>query len=446
MGTRMRTGIAAAVAVVLLAVGASLPATADEYDDQAAQNRARQEAVDAAMEALQTDLEHTDAALVETYAQLQGIEAQIPVAEAQLAAAEEKLLQLQREAAIIAERLVVAQAEEATITGQIEADGARSDEIRSAIGQMARDAYKGDMAASSLSAVLDAQSTEEFVEQSALASTALRTQTQALREMEQINGVNRNRQARLAAVREQITDLKAEADAKVVEAEAARAAAEAHKIELEGLRAEAEAKAAEIEAQLATQRAKEAELQAQQATLESELAAIVKAQAEEYARQEAARAAAAAAAAARGEPAPPPVGSTGSRPFRNPTSINPIYKTSDYGQRFHPILHYWRLHAGVDLRTYCGTPVYAPAGGTVQWAQYRYGFGNQVMLNHGIWNGRPLMSSSNHLSSFAVRGGQSVSQGQLIGYSGNTGTSAACHLHFEAYVNGKTVDPWPMIG
>jgi murein DD-endopeptidase MepM/ murein hydrolase activator NlpD len=67
------------------------------------------------------------------------------------------------------------------------------------------------------------------------------------------------------------------------------------------------------------------------------------------------------------------------------------------------------------------------------------------MVNHGYWNGNSLMSSYNHMSSFAVSAGQNVSQGQLLGYSGNTGTSAACHLHFEVYVNGATVDPWPLI-
>jgi murein DD-endopeptidase MepM/ murein hydrolase activator NlpD len=51
------------------------------------------------------------------------------------------------------------------------------------------------------------------------------------------------------------------------------------------------------------------------------------------------------------------------------------------------------------------------------------------------------MTSANHLSSFAVSSGQRVSRGQLIGYSGTTGTSTACHLHFEVYINGSTVDP-----
>ena len=440
---RIRGLVAGLVMAAIVATGLAMPATADTYDDQKAQNQARQAAVDQAMVDLEEELEDTDARLVQAYAELQGIQAQIPVAEEQLAFAEETLARLQREAAIIAERLVVAQDEETTITGQIEADTARADLTRVAIGQMARDAYKGDMAASSLSAVLDAQDTDEFVEQSAMASTALRTQTQALRDLEQINGVNRNRQARLAAVREQITALKAEADAKVVEAEAARAAAEARKLQLEDLQVQAERKTAEIESYRAGQLAMQAELEAQRAALQAQLNEIIRLQEEKRRAEEAA---AAAARAANKKPAPPsqPT-STAARPFNNPTSIQPMFITSDYGMRLHPILGYVRLHAGTDLRTYCGTPIYAGASGTVEWAMERYGFGNQVLINHGYWNNSSLMSSYNHLTSFATRNGARVNQGDLIGYSGNTGTSAACHLHFEVYVGGGTVDPAPLL-
>ena len=56
------------------------------------------------------------------------------------------------------------------------------------------------------------------------------------------------------------------------------------------------------------------------------------------------------------------------------------------------------------------------------------------------------MSSYNHMTSFTTHAGAQVSQGDLLGYSGNTGTSAACHLHFEVYVNGNTVNPRPLLG
>ena len=132
--------------------------------------------------------------------------------------------------------------------------------------------------------------------------------------------------------------------------------------------------------------------------------------------------------------------------FSNPTSIDPIYVTSEYGMRLHPILGYRRLHAGIDLRTYCNTPLYAPRDATVRWSQWRGGFGNQVMLDYGYLNGNSVMSSSNHLTRSVVSDGQRVSRGQLIGYAGNTGLSGACHLHFEVYLNGATTNPRPLLG
>ncbi|MCV2393730.1 peptidoglycan DD-metalloendopeptidase family protein [Actinotalea sp. M2MS4P-6] len=428
MRRQLRALMAALIGVALVTVGFAVPSQADEWDDKRAQNQARQDAVNKALDELSAELEETGQALIDAYAELQGIQAQIPVAEAQLKEAEDTLATLQREAAIIAQRLETATTLESEITTKIETDTQRADDLRAAIGRMARDAYKGDMTTSAMSAVLDSSSTDEFVQQSELASVALRTQTQALREVEQIVGVNRNREARLVAVREQITELKKEADQNVADAEVARQKAEARKADLVALEKEAKAKAAEIESQKASLQDQQAELEKQQAQLEADLKKIVAAQEE-----------------ARRKAGQTPIGSTASQPFINPSSVNPIYKTSDYGMRFHPILHYWRMHAGVDLRTWCNTPVYAAAAGTVEWAQYRAGYGNQVMLNNGYWNGKSLMSSYNHLSSFAVSAGQKVSQGQLIAYAGNTGTSAACHLHFEVYINGATTDPWPLI-
>jgi len=122
------------------------------------------------------------------------------------------------------------------------------------------------------------------------------------------------------------------------------------------------------------------------------------------------------------------------------------YVTSSYGMRLHPILHYWRLHAGTDFRAYCGTPIFAAAEGKVLWAKEIGGFGNQVMIDHGFVKGNSLMTSYNHLSRFAVHSGQYVSRGTIVGYAGTGGLSTGCHLHFEVYVNGHTVNPMSILG
>lgn len=108
--------------------------------------------------------------------------------------------------------------------------------------------------------------------------------------------------------------------------------------------------------------------------------------------------------------------------------------------RFHPILHYWRLHAGMDFAVACGTPVHAAASGRVISAGWGGGYGNRIVVGHGIERGVSLATTYNHLSRIVVSGG-SVSRGELIGYSGTTGSSTGCHLHFETYENGTPVNP-----
>ena len=122
-----------------------------------------------------------------------------------------------------------------------------------------------------------------------------------------------------------------------------------------------------------------------------------------------------------------------------------MHITSMYGWRVHPVLGYPRLHAGIDLRAYCGMSILAGRKGDVLWARYRSGYGNQVMVDHGDVNGNSVMSSYNHLQGFTVSAGSKVSGGDVVGYSGSTGTSTACHLHFEVYINGVTVDPYPYL-
>ena len=90
--------------------------------------------------------------------------------------------------------------------------------------------------------------------------------------------------------------------------------------------------------------------------------------------------------------------------------------------RYHPIFHVWRLHAGTDFRAYCGTPIMAAADGKVEWAKYVYGFGNQVMLYHGVVSGKVLYTSYNHLAQFAVSArteGQARSGRRLRGNHGH---------------------------
>ena len=96
------------------------------------------------------------------------------------------------------------------------------------------------------------------------------------------------------------------------------------------------------------------------------------------------------------------------------------------------------VHRGQDYVAQCGTSVLAAATGTVTFVGWhQYGGGNRVVVDHG--NG--LETTYNHLSSFSVTEGQTVSRGDVLALSGTTGASTGCHLHFEVQVNGEVVDP-----
>lgn len=115
--------------------------------------------------------------------------------------------------------------------------------------------------------------------------------------------------------------------------------------------------------------------------------------------------------------------------------------TSPYGMRFHPILHRWKLHDGTDFGASCGTPVRAAAPGRVVSRYYNAGYGNRVLVGHGWLKGASIVTAYNHLSGYAVRSGEHVDRGEIVGYVGTTGYSTGCHLHFMVYRNGSTVDP-----
>ena len=105
--------------------------------------------------------------------------------------------------------------------------------------------------------------------------------------------------------------------------------------------------------------------------------------------------------------------------------------TSPFGYRW------GRLHAGIDIGVPYGTPIHAAASGTVVLAGWTGGYGNYTCIDHG----GGMATCYGHQSSYAVSGGAQVSQGQVIGYVGNTGHSFGAHLHFEVRINGNPVDP-----
>lgn len=128
-----------------------------------------------------------------------------------------------------------------------------------------------------------------------------------------------------------------------------------------------------------------------------------------------------------------------------PTYIKPVnsnYVTSHFGYRDHPITHEWKLHTGVDWNAPMNTPVKASSSGVVVRASWFGAYGYCVDIQHVDGS----LTRYAHLNSFAVQYGQTVRQGQLIAYSGNTGASTGPHLHFELHLRGNLVNPLDYVG
>jgi murein DD-endopeptidase MepM/ murein hydrolase activator NlpD len=230
---------------------------------------------------------------------------------------------------------------------------------------------------------------------------------------------------------------------------------------LEQLKIEAEAAAQAAQAAADAAAAAVAEQETNEATLNAQLTVLTERRmateadyntgvAVRAAAEEARRAAAAAARAAALAAAPASGGGGGGAGSGTPAGVvnqsgwaKPTYGgiTSGFGNRLNPYSHVWRLHAGTDISSGCGKPIYAAHAGTVTYAAWNGSYGNFVLISHGnstdtayghIVNGGTLVSN-----------GQKVNSGDLIAYVGTTGGSTGCHLHFEVRVNGVATDAVP---
>lgn len=139
-------------------------------------------------------------------------------------------------------------------------------------------------------------------------------------------------------------------------------------------------------------------------------------------------------------------GSTGTSDFgSNPCGGGPVASGFGWPADAHSLSGnpYGPGHLGIDITAPEGSNVYAAGSGVVTMAQggWNYGYGNVIQIDHG--NGYVTVYA--HLSQYNVGVCQSVGQGTLIGYSGNTGNSFGAHLHFEIRVGGTNINPYDIV-
>ena len=120
-------------------------------------------------------------------------------------------------------------------------------------------------------------------------------------------------------------------------------------------------------------------------------------------------------------------------------SIWPVrgYLSAGFGNRLDPFTGQRDFHPGIDISTPIGTRIFAPADGVVLSAAVQGGYGNSLIMDHGYG----VVTRYGHLDAYAVRPGQRVRRGDLIGFVGNTGRSTGPHLHYEVWVRDQAQNP-----
>ena len=235
--------------------------------------------------------------------------------------------------------------------------------------------------------------------------------------------------------RQTVEELEAEAEEMALTNEANKAELEQRRVQLEADIASANALIAELESSVEGYNL----LRQEQEAADAELAALIAEKQSEY-QQALAKEAAAAAAAAGGGGSGGGGGSNANFNGDGTTFLWPSYTTlltSYFGNRESPGGIGSTNHKGIDIGASYGSSIWAAAAGTVTLASWNGGYGNCVIISHP--NGYSTLYA--HMSNIAVSAGQSVSQGQVVGYVGSTGNSTGPHLHFGVLSGGTYVNP-----
>jgi murein DD-endopeptidase MepM/ murein hydrolase activator NlpD len=381
--------------------------------------------IDAEVAQLRTQLQDTSKSLANAFIELHRTQAELPGAQQALTAASAAQVVADQHNEEVATALALAQANEAKAADALAKNALDTQAVQDQIGNMARDAYQQG-AVTGLSIALEAQSPEDFTNRMVMMDTVMRVRGATLRGLGTMEAEGRAVRAHLVAVREQVAALKVQAEAALTQATAARDLAAATKTKLDLLYAAQTSYAATVAAEKAAEVTRIKSMQAQSDAL---------------ARVLAARAKAAREAAARAHRTPSQSTSRSSSGFLSYPVNAPT--SSEFGMRFDPVMRRYQLHAGLDFAANCGTPVHAAADGDVIMAtpeSQSGGYGNRLVIDHGFVRGVDLTTTYNHLTSFVVTGGH-VSRGQVVAYSGTTGFSTGCHLHFETRQDGTPVNP-----
>ena len=478
-------GIASALALSLLVPAAK----ADDLTDRRDQVRAQQAAK-------KHDLNESSQALNAAAAAVSAAESQLAAAQAALAQTRVELAAAERFDIAMAAKLKAAKKRLAKAKAAVAENQKKLAAEKKLAGQIVRDQYQRQTNLLPIAVLVESNSTADLQTRLQWSTTMFDTSAATIKRTEILQAKLDAEKAKLAAIEKEIAaDRKRAADNLVVkrrlEAQATQQQASVASLLSQRQAAESQAatqvaqdksdyaqltrERANVERRISARiaRAKAAAARKAAAERAARIAAAKAAKAEqarrtaeakrERAKQRAAQKAAAAAAAAeessgsssrtsrssssRSSQSDSSSSSSqssssstrsGSHGFSYPVNA-PI--TSSYGMRFHPVLHYWKLHDGTDFGAGCGTPIRAPYSGKVVEKYYNAGYGNRLIIDHGRVDGRYVTTAYNHAIRYTVGVGNHVSKGEVIGYVGTTGYSTGCHLHLMVWLDGSLRNP-----
>jgi murein DD-endopeptidase MepM/ murein hydrolase activator NlpD len=379
--------------------------------------------LDANIARLSAAMEGTSQDLAKALIELQRTQAQLPGARQALSAAVAAQAVADSDNQTMATALAIAAANAAKAADALGKNARDSHVVQVQLANLVRNDYQQG-GVSGLSIALEATSPQDFTDRVAMMDTVMQVRNATLRGLDTMRAQGLAGQSYLLAVRRQVAVLKAESEAALARATASRKTAAAAQRNLDLLFVAQAGYETTLAAKKATQMTNLSTMQAESDSLTRQLAA----------RAQAAREAAAAAAQQPLTQSAPQTSGVGflSYPVNAPVS-----------QEFRPRGDPLGYHPGIDFAVNCGSPVYAAAAGDVIMTtpeSLSGGYGNRLIIDHGLQRGVDLTTTYNHLTSFVVSSGP-VARGQLVAYSGTTGFSTGCHLHFETREDGEPVNP-----
>lgn len=340
-----------------------------------------------------------------------------------------------REQAQAQDQLEVASAQLKQVEKALATSQERESENLSNIGKVARETYTNPSLGGAFEFFISDKNSGDLSTYARNAQLAAQMQSDSLKSVQnQIVG-QKNSQAEQRELTSQVRKLKEQADAALQAAD--------------GAKADKQKKLEELNQTLEQKKKQEAELESKKGEISKQLAQAEKDQQEAQDRisqidaKNRSSQGASASGAGSGNAGGGSAGFTSGSIFQGPIK-GPLMLNSPFGYRVQPITGGTSFHQGADIAGSCGQPQYAAANGTVVSTQWEGTGGNTVTINHGMLGGSSWISVYRHMTKFATTPGARVSKGQLIGYTGTTGFSTGCHVHFELWKNGAVINPLPL--